>query len=103
MKAARSIPNPFCAEIQRDGYIIDVPRPPPPGRPITNPYYDLIQKGGGIHVGRPFKQEGRRPPTAVRSLRLPKKTWRRIEQQARREKLSVNAALHQAALIWLRS
>ena len=50
----------------------------------------------------PSKDEGPRPPTHVRSARLPEALWAKVEAQAEREGIPVNAALRQAALMWIR-
>ena len=38
-----------------------------------------------------------------RSVRLPKALWKLVQTQARREHISINAALHQAAQSWVLS
>lgn len=53
-------------------------------------------------LGRPRRGEVRLP-TAVRSVRLPKALWKLVQTQARREHISINAALHQAAQSWVRA
>jgi hypothetical protein len=44
--------------------------------------------GERVRRGRP-----RSAPTAVRSVRLPVAEWRRLEREARRSKISVNALI----------
>lgn len=91
--------NPFYAEIMRDGMII---APELPARPDTrNPYYERIRKEG-VSVGRPTRDEGPRPATTVRSIRLPVTLWKKLEAQAKREKTTINAAIRQAAQLWIR-
>lgn len=98
----QNVTNPFYEDIQRNGIIIDVPRKTVQGRPITNPYYARIRAAGGIRIGRPRRGEKRRP-TIVQSVRLPPELWKRVEAQAKREKITVSEALREGALIWLRS
>jgi hypothetical protein len=102
----RTIRNPFFADIQRNGITIVVPIKPLPhgARSITNPYYERIKAAGGvcIGIGRPKRGEKARP-TIVKSVRVPPGVWRRVERQATRERISTNAAVRQALLIWLRS
>ena len=98
--------NPFYEEIQRNGITIDVlsSSDEHPG-PSRNPYYARIRAAGGIQIhapGRPKRGEVRQP-TAVRSVRLPIEIWKRVQAQAKRERISLNAALRQAAQIWLKS
>jgi hypothetical protein len=81
------IRNPFYADIQKNGIIVDVERSSPDKAAV---------------VGRPRRGEVRLP-TAVRSIRLPKALWALVQAQARRERISINAALRQAAQIWIRS
>ena len=77
--------NPFAAEIERDGMIL---HPDPPAKQGTsNPYY--------------VRAAGDRS-SKVRSLRLPSKLWKQLEAKARRERTSVNAAMREAAQMWLR-
>jgi len=81
------IPNPFYADIRKHGVCFDIEgekteQPPTLGRP----------RNGDIRL-----------PTAVRSVRLPKALWTLVQAQARREGVSINAAMRQAAQIWLRS
>jgi hypothetical protein len=47
-------------------------------------------------VGKPLRRGPGRPrsePTAVRSIRLPTSTWKRLEQEASRESTTVNALI----------
>lgn len=96
--------NPFYEEIQRNGIIIDVSRlNEDPSTPARNPYY--ARAAGGIHLyppGRPRRGEARRP-TVVRSVRLPPGIWKQMQAQAKREGISLNAAMRQAAQLWLRA
>jgi hypothetical protein len=100
------IRNPFYEEIQRNGIVIDVQRPgEDPNAPSRNPYYAHIRAAGGVHIyppGRPRRGEPRRP-TVVKSVRLPPEVWKQVRAQAKRERISLNAAMRQAALIWLQS
>jgi hypothetical protein len=103
-KKAKKVRNPFYADIQRNGIIIDVPvKSLPHGkRGISNPYYARIMSEGGVRIGRPRREEKARP-TVVKSVRLPPEIWKRVQQQAEREGIPLNAAMRQAALIWLQS
>lgn len=97
--------NPFYEDVQRNGIVIDVPLPgEDPTRRSTNPYYDRIIAAGGVQIasGRPRRGEKARP-TIVKSVRLPPAIWKSLSAQAKREKITLNAAIRQAALIWLRS
>jgi hypothetical protein len=88
-RSSPAIRNPFYEDLRKHGIIVDVqsdndgaPRPHAPGRP----------RRGEIRL-----------PTAVRSVRLPKALWELVQAQARREHISINAAMRQAAQIWIRS
>ena len=99
-----SVRNPFYEEIQRNGIVIDVDGQSS-NEPSKNPYYASIRAAGGVHIyppGRPRRGEPKRP-TVVRSVRLPPKIWEQVQAQAKREGISLNAAMKQAALIWLQS
>ncbi len=93
--------NPFCKLIERGGMILMPLSAEDAKLPSRNPYYKRIAKEG-IRIGRPSKDEGPRPPTHVRSVRLPEALWAKVEAQAEREGIPVNAALRQAALMWIR-
>ena len=84
----QAIRNPFYADIQKNGIIVDVQS-------------DAVTRRSHT-PGRPRHGE-KRLPTAVRSIRLPKALWELVQAQARRERISINAALRQAAQIWIRS
>jgi uncharacterized protein len=81
--------NPFCAEIARGGMIL-APDPP------------KVAGTESIPVGRPTREEGRRP-SASKSVRLPVALWSAIETKARSEKTTINAAMREAAHLWLRA
>ena len=83
-----SVPNPFYADIRKHGFVIDVQSDGEEQRAPSS--------------GRPRRGEVRLP-TAVRSVRLPKALWELVQAQARRERISINAALRQAAQIWIQS
>ena len=83
-----SVPNPFYADIRKNGFVIDVQSAASTRREHA--------------LGRPRRGEVRQP-TAVRSVRLPKVLWDLVQAQARREHISINAALRQAAQIWIKS
>jgi hypothetical protein len=94
--------NPFYEDICKNGVIVDV-QGEDAGQPPSSPYYARVAAAGGLHIpGRPKRGEVR-PPTAVRSIRLPVELWKLVEAQAKREQISLNAALRQAARIWLKS
>jgi hypothetical protein len=47
-------------------------------------------------IGEPIRRGPGRPkgePTAVRSVRLPVSTWKRLEKEAAEEELSINALI----------
>ena len=95
--------NPFYEDIRKNGVVVDVQREDGSDQPSSNHYYDRVAAAGGLHVpGRPRRGEVRQP-TAVRSVRLPVELWKLVELQAKREQISLNAAMRQAARIWLRS
>ena len=97
------IRNPFYEDIRKNGVVVDVQREDGSDQPSSNPYYERIAAAGGLHApGRPRRGE-RREPTAVRSIRLPVDLWKLVEAQAKREQISLNAAMRQAARIWLMS
>jgi len=51
---------------------------------------------GGNDRGPAFRVRRGRPrgqPTAVRSIRLPVSTWKRLKQEAQRKKTTVNALI----------
>jgi uncharacterized protein (DUF4415 family) len=101
----RDVRNPFYADIQREGIIFATPIQSLPhgNRKPSNPYY-LRGEVEGMHVslGRPKRHEKARP-TRVKSVRLSPDVWKRVQAQAKREQISLNAALRQAVLIWLQS
>lgn len=95
------IRNPFYEDIRKNGVVVDVQ--PEDGSDQPSRYYARVAATGGLHTpGRPRRGEVR-APTAVRSIRLPVELWKLVEAQAKREQISLNAALRQAARIWLRS
>ena len=97
------IRNPFYEDIRKNGVVVDVQREDGSDPPPSNPYYERIAAAGGLHTpGRPKRGEIR-APTAVRSIRLPVELWKLVEAQAKREQISLNAAMRQAARIWLMS
>ena len=102
----RPIRNPFYAAVQRGGICFANPIKSLPhgNRVASNPYYDRIVTDGGVCVamGRPSRHEKARP-TVVKSVRLPPEVWKRVQDQAARERIPVNAAVRQAILIWLQS
>jgi hypothetical protein len=67
-----------------------------------NPYAARIAADGGIHIrrGRP-KKGNETGPTIPRSIRFPAPVWKRLEQRAKAEGLSVHAALRAAVLGWM--
>jgi hypothetical protein len=102
---SRPIRNPFYEDIRRNGIIVDVQRTAVSSRSSLRPYYARVRTASGLHaspLGRPKRGEIRQP-TTIRSVRLPVKLWELVRAQARRERISLNAAMHQAAQIWLRS
>jgi len=97
------IRNPFYEDIRKNGIVVDVQREDGSDPPSSNPYYERIAAAGGLHApGRPRRGEVREL-TAVRSIRLPVELWKLVEAQAKREQISLNAAMRQAARIWLMS
>ena len=97
------IRNPFYEDIRKNGVIVDVQREDGSDQPSSNPYYERIAAAGGLHApGRPRRGEIREL-TAVRSIRLPVELWKLVQAQAKREQISLNAAMRQAARIWLMS
>jgi hypothetical protein len=54
----------------------------------------------GPQVGRPRREEGKRP-SATRTVRLPIALWKQLKREARHEKMALNAAMHEAAKMWL--
>ena len=101
-----AIKNPFYASVMRDGIHIKPHRIIRPGVPVTNPYFERVQRAGGVRIrigsGRPKKGE-KADATETKSVRLPPVIWKRAEAQAESEGLSLHAAMRQAILIWLRS
>jgi len=87
MKKTR-VRNPFYEDIRKHGIVVDVQSD------------DSTQQAHA--PGRPRRGEARLP-TAVRSVRLPKALWKLVQAQARREHISINAAMRQATQIWIRS
>lgn len=83
-----SVRNPFYEDIRKHGVIVDVESTGSVDRAAT--------------LGRPRRGETRLP-TTVRSVRLPTALWTLVQAQARRERISINAALRQAAQIWIQS
>jgi len=97
------IRNPFYEDIRKNGVVVYVQREDGSDQSPSSPYYARVAAAGGLHTpGRPRRGEVR-APTAVRSIRLPVELWKLVEAQAKREQISLNAALRQAARIWLRS
>ena len=68
--------NPHAARIAKEGIIVQVGR----GRPRK-----LTEVGG----------------TSPRSVRFPDEVWEKLERRAKKEGLSLHAALRQAILAWL--
>lgn len=104
MNNRKKITNPFYERIQRDGLFLKVDRQVTPGKKPRNPYYNKFKDEGIciIRPGRP-KQGEIREPTKTRSIRLPIKIWALADEQAKAERLSTNAAIRMAILIWLKS
>ena len=97
------IRNPFYEDIRKNGIVVDVQSDDDSEQLPSKPYYERIAAAGGLHTpGRPRRGEVREP-TAVRSIRLPVELWKLVEAQAKREQISLNAAMRQAARIWLMS
>lgn len=88
-KVTKNCRNPFYEDIQKHGVVIDV-------------HSEGVPESRENALGRPRRGEAR-SPTAVRSVRLPTALWSLVQAQARRERISINAALRQAARIWVRS
>jgi len=74
---ARVRSNSYAARIAKEGLVVQVGR----GRPKK-----LLEVGG----------------TRPRSVRFPDIVWDRLEQRAKKEGLTLHAALRQAILQWLR-
>lgn len=89
MKSSKPIRNPFYADIQAHGVVVDVE---------LEHERDVKEST----QGRPRRGEVR-TATSVRSIRLPVDVWSLVKAQADREGISLNAAMRQAARIWLRS
>lgn len=88
------IRNPFYKDIRKNGIVVDVQREDGSTQSAA---------AHGLHApGRPRRGEVRES-TAVRSIRLPVELWKLVEAQAKRERISLNAAMRQAARIWLMS
>ena len=93
--------NPFYEDIRKNGVIVDVQREDDSDSPALSRYYARVAATGGLHPpGRPKRGEVREP-TTVRSIRLPAELWKLVEAQAKREQIPLNAAMRQAARIWL--
>ena len=78
------------AAIRRHGY-----HPDPEMPVMTDEQWQRALK----RRGRPPRGE-LRSPTATRAVRLPETLWRILRQRAKAQHLTVNAALHAAALEW---
>lgn len=105
----KAVRNPFYEKIQREGAYLKVERSAStvPNRPPSNPYMKFFKDGICIipprtAAGRPKAGESREP-TRTRSIRLPVKVWDLAEKQAEAEKVSLNAGIRNAILIWLKS
>jgi len=97
---ARPIRNPFYEDIRRNGVVVDVQRESDLGTVGT--HHARVSGLRSLPLGRPKRGEVR-GPTSTRSVRLPVDLWELVRAQARRERISLNAAMRQAAQIWLRS
>jgi hypothetical protein len=73
---ARVRPNPYAARIARDGITVQVGK----GRPKK------VEEVGG---------------TSPRSVRFPDEVWKLIEVRAKKEGLTLHAALRKAILDWI--
>lgn len=95
--------NPFYAAVCREGITIAIAaKPSGDGFPARNPYFERVLSEGGVRFGRPRQGEARRP-SIVRSVRVTTDLWKKLQTQARRERISTNEAVRQALQIWLRS
>lgn len=66
-----------------------------------NPYADRIAAEGIVHVGRGRPRKGEETgPTVPRSIRFPAAVWKRLEERAKAEGISLHAALRAAILEW---
>ena len=66
-----------------------------------NPYAERIAAEGIVHPGRGRPKKGEETgPTVPRSIRFPALVWKRIEERAKAEGLTVHAALRAAILEW---
>ena len=67
-----------------------------------NPYAERIAAEGIVHVrpGRPRKGE-ETGPTIPRSVRFPAPVWKRLEDRARAEGITLHAALRAAIIEWV--
>lgn len=72
----RARPNPYAARIAKEGITVQVGR----GRPRK------LEEVGG---------------TSPRSVRFPDDVWEKLERRAKKEGISLHAALRQAILAWL--
>ncbi len=118
--------NPFARRARREGIQIAVEeskqrasrsRPPSKSslreipepdlsRAKPNPYSERIRKSGGVvlQVGRGRPKRGEEVGATVpRSIRFPEKTWNELERRARKEGITLHAALRRAVLRWLKA
>jgi hypothetical protein len=118
--------NPFARKAREDG--IQIATPPPRGRvargrapskaslreipevsatgAMRNPYSARVAQAGGVvlQVGRGRPKRGEEVgETIPKSVRFPVTTWRELEKRARKEGLSLHAALRLAILRWLKA
>ncbi len=67
-----------------------------------NPYAQRVAAEGILQVGRGRPPRGEETgPTVPRSIRFSAPMWKRIEQRARSEGMSLHAALRAAVLAWV--
>jgi hypothetical protein len=126
MSRYRARRNPFARRVRAEGIQLLVPawklraaesRPPSRAslreipepdlsRAKRNPYSERVRRSGGIvlQVGRGRPKKGEEVGTTVpRSVRFPEKTWKDLERCARKQGISLHAALRLAVLSWLKA
>lgn len=66
-----------------------------------NPYAERIAAEGIVHAGRGRPRKGEETgPTIPRSIRFPAPVWKRLEQRAKAEGITLHAALRAAIIEW---
>ena len=96
MKKARSQQEPSGSSL-REIPEVDFAR----AKVRSNPYAQRIAAEGIVHVGRGRPRKGEETgPTIPRSIRFPAPVWKRLEERAKAEGISLHAALRAAILEW---